>query len=324
MTGFFRTMVIGLAAIGVVLLVAAVTFLAQARGKGWSNERIRDLVLRPDERAWLARQHEPPRDPSPFQGPPLSVDEALAKLAESANAQRANDLVRDLRARAASLGEREAEVARREAEIQIARADLARTQRLIETQQQQVAEREAALARSQADWAQRQLADTARLTALSAAERTRYQEQARLFEQMKDNAWQSLRRFPPKEIARYLAFMEPKKAARMLVLAQQDESGPGLVTQIHREQMALDLTGATETQIDRLAGLYALMPAAQVLPFLADASEGDVADIFLAMAKGGNLKQRAALLEALQRADPRRAMAIQRQIESRTPPASGG
>ena len=34
----------------------------------------------------------------------------------------------------------------------------------------------------------------------------RYRDQAKLFEQMKDNAWQSLRRFTPREIARYWAW----------------------------------------------------------------------------------------------------------------------
>ena len=54
--GLARITPMALAALSLMMsvVVAAVTFLAQARGKGWSNERIRDLVLRPDERAWLA------------------------------------------------------------------------------------------------------------------------------------------------------------------------------------------------------------------------------------------------------------------------------
>jgi hypothetical protein len=324
MNGFLRTLVIGFAALGVLFLGAGATALFTVPGRLASqgltpNEKLREIALTPEEQAWLKRMKDPPKEVPSLAIPQLKTDELLTQMAELANAQRANELVQDLRRRTEGLAEREAEVARREAELQLARADLARLQRVFEERQTALDEQSRALERDKAVWAATQVETVRKVNTITAGEKARYQEQARLFEQMKDNAWQSLRRFPPREIARYLAFMEPKKAARMMVLAQQDEAGPGLAVQIHREMMTLDPTAASASQIELLTSFYLLMPPAQVLPFLRESTDQEVADILHQMAQGGNLKQRAALMEALRIEDSRRQLAIQRLVEARTP-----
>jgi flagellar motility protein MotE (MotC chaperone) len=187
-----------------------------------------------------------------------------------------------------------------------------------------LAERAKAQADEQARWAEAQASEAQRMQVMAEVEKARYRDQAKLFEQMKDNAWQSLRRFTPREIARYLALMDPKKASRLLVLAQQDQEYPTVAVAIHQEMLRIDLEAASGNQIQRLATLYSFMPADRILPYLDNASPQEVADLLVAMEATTPPKKRAELMEALRKQDSRRELDVRTLIERTQKPAAGG
>jgi hypothetical protein len=62
------------------------------------------------------------------------------------------------------------------------------------------------------------------------------------------------------------------------------------------------------------------MPADQVMPFLRDSSAEDISGIMRSMAKTGQVKRRAELMEALRKLDGKREMEVRRILEQ---PANG-
>jgi flagellar motility protein MotE (MotC chaperone) len=296
------------------------------RGNGTlSAKSLRPLVLSAEERAWLDTRHKRPvEEPEIPVAAPANEQELLTHIAEMAGAAHANQLMTRLRRQQESLDERQAYLDQQWADLQLAKAGMERLHRQVQEQERGLAERAKAQADEQARWAEAQASEAQRMQVMAEVEKARYRDQAKLFEQMKDNAWQSLRRFTPREIARYLALMDPKKASRLLVLAQQDQEYPTVAVAIHQEMLRIDLEAASGNQIQRLATLYSFMPADRILPYLDNASPQEVADLLVAMEATTPPKKRAELMEALRKQDSRRELDVRTLIERTQKPAAGG
>jgi len=325
MNGFFRTLVYGLAALCIVLLVGGLTVLTSLRANGQLNAKaLRSLVLTSEEQAWIEQMRHRPVEPAEIPvAPPSNEQELLAHIAEMAGAAHANQLMTRLRRQQEALDERQVHLDQQWADLHLAKAGLERLQRQVQDQERVLADQAKAQSDEHARWATAQAGEAQRMQVMAEVEKARYRDQAKLFEQMKDNAWQSLRRFTPREIARYLALMEPKKASRLLVLAQQDVEYPTVAVAIHQEMLRIDLEAASGTQIQRLATLYSFMPAERIVPYFDNASPQEVADILVAMEASTPPKKRAELMEALRKQDSRREQDIRRLIEQAQKSATG-
>jgi hypothetical protein len=325
MNGFFRTLVYGLAAMGIVLLVGGLTALSSLRTNGkLSAKSLRPLVLSVEEQAWLENMHHRPAEPAEVPVAPASNEqELLAHIAEMAGAAHANQLMTSLRRQQDSLDERQVHLDQQWADLQLAKAGLERLQRQVQDQERALADKAKIQVEERARWAAAQANEAQRMQVMAEVEKARYRDQAKLFEQMKDSAWQSLRRFTPREIARYLALMDPKKSSRLLVLAQQDQEYPTVAVAIHQEMLRIDLDGASGTQVQRLATLYSFMPAEQIVPYLDQSTPQEVADILVAMESVTPAKKRAELMEILRKKDSRREQDIRQLIERTQKPTAG-
>ncbi len=319
MNGFVRTISFGLAALCLLMLSCGVTALVVLkRGGALSPQVLRNLVLSPEEKSYLEavrrRPPEPADDPAAARGG-ASEEQLLSELADMANASHVSQLVTKLRRQQQALDERQSYLDQQWADIQLARTGLERMQRQLQEQDQSAKELSRHQDEERARWAGAQAAEANRLQVVGEIEKARYKDQAKLFEAMKDAAWASLRRFEARDIARYLALMEPKKAAHLLVLAQADGEYPNLAVAINKEMLRLDIDNASGDQSERLAQLYSFMPAEQILPYIKDSSSEDIAAIMRAMAKSGQVKRRAELMEALRKQDGKREMEVRRLVE---------
>jgi hypothetical protein len=332
MNGFLRTAAFILAGLCILLVSAGIATLIGLRTAGdLSPEKLRKFVLTEEEQAWLRKMNSrPPESPAhkaESEPPPGGVteDELLTRIAERANADRATQVIEDLRRRRLALDERQAWIDQQHAELSLAKGDLEHLRRQLDASRQETQDERRRLDEERAQWASAQVQNTAAVQQLGEAEQVRYQQQAKLYEQMKDAAWQSLKRFEPREIAKYLALMEQKKAAKLLTIAEQDKSVPeGFTTAIHRELLKLNLERRSPDQIQRLATLYAFMKGPEVAGYLKDSAPEEIADILIAMGEGAT-KKRAAVLEALRAVDADRALDVQRQLLKRMPsPATPG
>lgn len=331
MSGFLRTAAFILAGLCILLVSAGIATLIGLRSSGdLSPEKLRKFVLTEEEQAWLkkmsSRPAEPPEHKSEIEPPPGGVteDELLTRIAERANADRATQVIEDLRRRRLALDERQAWIDQQHAELALAKGDLEHLRRQLDASRQETQEERRRLDEDRAQWASAQVQNTAAVQQLGEAEQVRYQQQAKLYEQMKDAAWQSLKRFEPREIAKYLALMEQKKAAKLLTVAELDKSvAEGFTTAIHRELLKLSLARKSPDQIQRLATLYAFMKGPDVVAYLKDSSPEEVADILIAMGESAT-KKRAEILEALRAVDADKALDVQRQILKRMPSSAAG
>jgi len=312
MNPFVRTMVYGLAALCVVLITASVTALVALKGAGViSPERIRDFLLSPEERSYISQMKARPAEAAMVrEAPGLDQEKLLADLAEIAGARHANALVEELRRRKDSFDERERWIEAREAEIRAARTDLARIGRQLDVKREETVAAEAAAQAERSRFAQMQADEVSRTRTQQDTERARYADLAKLYELQKNNAWQTLRKLEPREVARILDRMDPKKAANLMMLAQQDVEYPMAVA-LHRELMQLQPEASSAEQLKRLAQLYSFMKPEQILPYLKSSDPQHIADLFKAMAESGSSdKNRAALLGALAKDDERRAKQV--------------
>jgi flagellar motility protein MotE (MotC chaperone) len=320
MNSFVRVLVYGLAALCVIMLAAGITAMVQLKKAGViTPEKIRDVLISPEERSYIAQMKaRPPEAPTVHETPGLDQEKLLADLAEIAGARHANALVEELRRRKDSLDERERWIEAREAEIRAARTDLARMARQLDAKRDDQSEAERKEAEKRASFAQLQADEHARANAATEVENARYAELAKLYELQKNDAWQTLRKLQPREVARILDHMDPKKAANLLKLAQQDAEFPMAVS-LHHELMQLKPSEPTMSQTRRLAQLYAFMKPDQILPYLKGVEPQQVADLFKAMAENGaSDKDRAALLAALSKEDEQRAKQIADLIQPTT------
>jgi hypothetical protein len=326
MNGFLRALTAGLAALCVVILTAGITALMSLRGNGTlTAQHLRPLILTEEEKVWLEGMHH--RAPEPVdipKAPAANESEMLGHIAEMAGAAQANQLMTRLRRQQEALDERQTFLDQQWADLQLAKAGLERLQRQVQEQERNSLAANKDQAEEQSRWAAAQVAEAKRMQVVAEVEKTRYLEQTKLFEQMKDNAWQSLRRFPPREIARYLALMEGKKAARMMVLAQQDAEYPNIAVDINQEMLRIDLNAATGDQLQRMATLYSFMSATEVLPYLQQSSLEDIANLLVVMGKNAPAKKVADLLEALRAQDSKREIEIRKLMEKRQATAQGG
>jgi len=168
-------------------------------------------------------------------------------------------------------------------EVERRHRDRWRQERGLQVQRDEQAEAERKEAEKRASYAQLQADELARANIANEVENARYSELAKLYELQKNDAWQTLRKLEPREVARILDRMEPKKAANLLKLAQQDPEYPMAVS-LHRELMQLKPSEPTMSQTRRLAQLYAFMKPEQILPYLKGAEAQQVADLLKAMA----------------------------------------
>ena len=326
MSGFIRTAAFILAGLCILLLTAGVATLIGLRSSGdLSPEKLRKFVLNEEEQAWLKKMVSMPAEPAEHkterEPPPGGVteDELLTRIAERANADRATQVIEDLRRRRLALDERQAWIDQQNAELGLAKGDLERLRRQLDASRKDLEDERQRLDDDRAQWASAQVQNTAAVHQLGEAEQVRYQQQAKLYEQMKDAAWQSLKRFEPREIAKYLALMEQKKAAKLLSIAELDKTTPeGFTTTIHRELLKLSLNRKSTDQIQRLATLYTFMKGPEVVGYLKDSSPEEIADILIAMGEGAT-KKRAEVLEALRATDADKALDAQRQLLKRMP-----
>ncbi len=321
MNQFVRYLIYGLAALCLVMLAAGVTALIGLKKAGViTPEKIRDVLLSPEELNYIAQMRARPPEPPTARGTPgLDQDKLLADLAEIAGARHANALVEELRRRKDSLDERERWIEAREAEIRAARTDLARLARQLDAKREETADSERRAAEERARFAKLQADEQGRLAVAQESERARYAELAKLYELQKNDAWQTLRKLEPREVARILDKMEAKKAANLLKLAQQDAEYPMAVA-LHRELMQLKPEEPTVAQLRRMAQLYSFMKPEQVLPYLKATDPQLIADLLRAMGEiGTSDKDRAALLAALAKDDERRAKQVTDLLQPATP-----
>jgi flagellar motility protein MotE (MotC chaperone) len=320
MNGFLKYLIIGAAAMFVIAAVATVTALATLKGKGViTPEKVRDFLLSDEERTYIAAMKARPAEPPPVRPEPavqgIDQERLLADIAEMANARHANALVEELRRRKDTLDERERWIETREAELRAARADLARLSRQLEERRAEMTDAEKRAADERARWAAAQANEVQRVEAMREQEKARYAELAKLYELQKTDAWQTLRKLQPKEVARILDAMDPKKAAQLLKQAQQDPEYPMAVA-LHRELMQLDPKASSAEQIRRLAQLYSFMKAEQILGYLAGVSPDETAEILMALPTD---KQRTELLAAIERSDEKRGREVTARIKPSTP-----
>jgi hypothetical protein len=331
MDGFIRTAAYILAALCLILVAGGVSLAAGIRKNGGiSPEKLREFVLTEEEKDWLSKMKTMPEEPADKKpeapahatssGPaPVSEQELLTRIAERANADRATKVIEELRRSRDALDERQAWLDQQTAELALARNDLQRLRRSLEAKETELKEQAKRMEAEHARWAAAQVENAKSVTAMNEAEKGRYREQAKLYEAMKDTAWQSLKRMEPKEVARYLALMEQKKAAKLLALAEADQKNlsEGYITRIHQELLTLDPDGRSGSQVARLANLYAFMRGEQVVQYLKGSTPEEVADVLLAL--GTNVKKRAEILTALRTADADRATEVERLLARRQP-----
>jgi hypothetical protein len=326
MNGFIKTLTMGLSALFLIALAAVVTGLLIMKQRGeFEPSRLRDLVLSPEEKQYLGNMSKRPVEP-PISARQTVVgqEEILEQIAEMANADRASQLVAELRRQKQALDERQALLDQQWAEFQLGKSDILRLQRQLESKKAEIQSLKDSQQKEHELWAEAQLAEIEATTSIEAGKVPRYQEQARLFEQMKDNAWQDLRRMDVKEIARYLSYMDARKAGRLLVIAQKDTENPDIAVSIHKAMVQLDKESKSADQISRLVRLYSFMTADAVMPYLRDSTTQEIADILIEMERLGLAKNRAALLEALRKDNSKRQLEIERLLLEAKPSAAVG
>lgn len=313
MQAFIRTLAFGLAALCLLLLSAGITTLVvlQARG-AFAPTALRDWILTPEERSWLTDYHQRGEEPPAAGGRAPNEEELLRRIAELGAADEAQRLVAALRRQKQSLDERQAWLDRQEAEQQLARADLERLRGQLDERLAAVRAETETQRTEHAAWAAAATAEVKRMDVLRGIELERARDLAKRFELQKDDAWGGLRIKAPSEIARYLALMDAKRAARLLTLAGQDREYPDLVQAIHRAWLALDLEGLSGDQIPRLAALYAYLPPDEVAAGLRSSPAAEAAAIITAIA---DPRKEAAILLAIRAEDPAREAEIQAQMQ---------
>lgn len=313
MQAFIRTVAFGLAGLFLILVSGGLTalFVAKSR-RAFDPSTLRGLLLSEEERAWLADYHQRGEEPPPVRSRGEDEEQLLRRIAELGAADEAQRLVAALRRQKQGLDERQAWLDRQEVELQLARADLERLRGQLDERVERIRAETEVQRNEHAAWAQAAAAEARKLDVLRGIELERAKDLAKRFELQKDDAWPGLRQKPPKEIARYLALMDSKRAARLMTLAGQDREYPDLLQAIHRAWLDLDLEGLSGNQVARLAPLYAFMAAEDVAKALRSERAEDAAAIIAAIE---DPKKEAAILLAIRSDDPAREAEIQTYLE---------
>jgi hypothetical protein len=312
MNGFIKTIAFGLAALCLVLLAGAGTALLVAKSRGaFDPAALRQVVLSEEERKYLAAMKERSHEPAEAPARAEREDEMLSRIAELANADHASRLVADLRRQKQTLDERQTWIDQQEADLRLAKADLERLKGQLDGRLRQVQDETTRQQTEHQRWAAAALEEAKQVDAIRQVELDRAKEQVKIFESMKEGAWQSLRRFAPRDIARYLYLMDPKRAAKVLATAEADKENPDITLAIHRAYLRLDVAGMTGDQIKHLARLYSFMTPEAIVSSLRQSTLAETAEVLSALE---NPKKVADVLALVRAEDPGRETEIQKLL----------
>ena len=303
MKGFLKTFVIGLAALFLIFSGAMIT-LGLAAGNDLKRV-LRDYVLSEEEKEAIIqaqkRVQEPARIP---REQPQSTDDILEALAERVGSTKVNELAESFEAKLNGLRERETYLEQRYTEMRIAEGDLDRKARLLKRERADVERQRQTFDKEREDFALKQVEIAKQVQLIDQVERKQMIAQVKVYEAMKDAAWQNLRQLSPDMIARYLALMDAKKAARIMTLANDDQEYPTISYDIIQSWRTIDLDGISGDQTQRLADLYVYIKADTVADMLIeDNNVTEAAKIILAMQARGGAKKAAAVRIALAEKD---------------------
>lgn len=323
MNGFLRSFVLGLAMLFVAQL-ALISTVAMAGGGPELKERLRAWVLSEEERRILKEAHNQAPEPAMIRREYVPrQEEFLQALVEQANASQINEMVKRYQQRQEGLDEREALVTQQEQALRITRADLMQRQRELRLERERLEGFNAEIAQRRDAFAREQREIESQLDAISEVEMARMQELARRYEAMKDDAWEILRNFSPREIARIVVFMSEKAGARLLKNAAEDEQKPNYAAEIHRALLTLDVEGRTGDQVERLARLYRMMKPDNAASYMLESTDEEIVRLLNAIQRIAGDKAAASITVEMMRQDPARTETIQRMLGG-SPLARGG
>ncbi|MHC5067542.1 MAG: MotE family protein [Planctomycetota bacterium] len=313
MNGFLRTFLIGMGLLGLLTASIALTTLFLLKQRGVLPQVLRDYALSPSERAAIERLHaEPLEDASVVRDRDVELEDTVRRIADLANEATARELIERLNTREQVLAERTALLDRRESELRLARAELERLRRHQQDRRAEIEVMIKQLDRQVGEWADAKIREAERLRSFSEVEQERLRELAVMYQSSR-SPWAQLKVLDdPDRIARILLFMEPKKAAKVMDAAIADPAYQEMPRALHHAMVALDKDGVTGDHSQRLADLYQLMKPDQVLGYLVDSEDREIAAI---MTRMGDAKKRAGLMSALSDSDPARGAAISRLLE---------
>lgn len=313
MQAFLRTLAYGLAALCLLIVSGGLTALVVMKQRGtFDPNALRTMVLSGEEREWLSDYHARAEEPPSVSPRSESEDDLLRRIAELGAADEAQRLVAALRRKKLTLDERQTWLDRQESEVQLARADLERLRSQLDERLSAIERETAEQIANQSEWAAVAAAEARRMEVLQGVELERAKDLAKRFELQKDDAWAGLRPKPPQEIAKYLALMDPKRAARLLTMAGQDREFPDIVQAIHASWLRLDLTAMSGDHIAHLASLYRYMTPEDVAAAVRSAPASESAAIITVM---GDPKREAAILIAIRAEDSAREAEIQTLLD---------
>ncbi len=302
MNGFLRSFILGLALLFVVVGSAVVALGMSAQGD--IRRAIRAWVLSEDEQSILLEEGQKPAAPMYMRDlPEATRDDIIEELAERVTNKQVQDLMVRLKAQSQQLEERRSFLDQRNAELQVAEADITRRLQELHDVRQQVQQEidEADAARV------RYMKDVSVLKndiiVFDEVARKGYIRQAKLFEQLGKSAWESLRRFSPDEIAKYLVLMDTKKTAEVIKQAQKDVEYPDMAYEIHKAMLRVDMDGISGDRVQQLATVYSYLPQAEVASILLQAKSVKNASRILKQLQIVNNKKAALVQSELQRLD---------------------
>jgi arsenate reductase-like glutaredoxin family protein len=312
-SGFLRTFLMGLGFLALLMFSAGVTALVMLKQSGQLPNAMRSVALTDKERAVLEELENRSYEPPPLRvNQDQALDETLRRIAEMSNESTVRQLVEKLSSREEALSERATLMGEREAELRLAETDLVRLRRELDARRDEVQGMLRELEARSASWADAKLREAEHLQTFSAVERARLEEAALRYQSSR-NPWEILRTLEdPREIARLLLFMEPKKAAKVLDTAVKDPAYRDMPRHLHHAMLTIDRDGLSGDQVVRLAGLYSLMRPEQVLPYLGTSNDDEVVALLRAIT---DPKRSMALVEALIADDPVRGQNVQRQLD---------
>ena len=299
MKGFLKTFVVGLAALFLVFAGAVIT-IGLAAGNDLKRV-MREYVLSAEEKDVLVQARKRIQEPARIERQqPQSTDEILEALAERVGSTKVNELAESFEAKLNGLRERETYLEQRYTEMRIAEGDLDRKARLLKRERADVDRERRDFEKEREDFALQQVEIAKQVQVIDQVERKQMLAQVKVYEAMKDAAWQNLRQLTPDMIARYLALMDAKKAARIMTLANDDQEYPTISYDIIQAWRTIDLDGISGDQTQRLAGLYVFIKPDTVADMLIEENNvTEVSKILLAMQARGGAKKVAAVRVAI-------------------------
>ncbi len=323
MRSFVRTLIFGLAMLGMLLSGAAITFLLLLQDDMAWRQAQRAVLLTEREQRILSEAAQ--RSPEP---PLLELQrdrgrqEIIESIAEEANRKQVRELVLELNHQRHFLDDRESYLEKRENDLELARTDLVRMQTQLAERERELERIRDRYRRERERWAERQLAEDRHIQTVNQIEQENLEKLVAQKEALKpDEAWAQMRLLEQDQIAKLLYFMGTKQAARILTVATADRDYPLAAKQLQERLLLIDPEGRTRGQNRRLAEFFALMKPQTVVSYIDGMTAEEVTDIFLLI---DDQKQVGELLAYLRRQDDAREPAIQRLMLERAAEAGRG